>query len=110
MRQADPSDSGRIAEPAAAPVAGRERRRGPGPMRLAASHEALWVGALADEIRAGAGTPLSLLLAEMEDADRLIAVEGPTASAATFGEFARAVRPPCDGATSWSVRPTAGSG
>ena len=51
--------------------------------------------ALEDEIRAAADAPLSLLLAELEDADRVRAVETDPAGAATrgaFGAFARAVR------------------
>jgi hypothetical protein len=52
----------------------------------------LWVGALGEEIgRAGSG-PLSLLLAELEDADRVLAVESDAGSAATFGAFAQGVR------------------
>ena len=89
VRHADASDP-RDEQPPP-PVAGRAAARA-WPDEARSEPQALWVGALADEIRAGAGTPLSLLLAELEDADRLIAVEGPTASAATFGEFARAVR------------------
>jgi GGDEF domain-containing protein len=38
------------------------------------------------------GTPLSLLLAELEDADRVAAVERREEAGATFGEFAKAVR------------------
>jgi GGDEF domain-containing protein len=90
-RHADSSDP-RDEQPPP-PVAGRAAARA-WPDQARSEPEALWVGALADEIRVGAsaGTPVSLLLAELEDADRLIAVEGPTASAATFGEFGRAVR------------------
>lgn len=57
-----------------------------------AGDDPLWVSALNDEIRRTGGSPLSLVLAELEDADRVIAVESPRASAATFGEFAKAVR------------------
>ena len=52
---------------------------------------ALWVGALEDEIHRSAGTPLSLLLAELEDAERIVAI-GPGDAESAFGEFARAVR------------------
>ncbi len=52
----------------------------------------LWVSALNDEIGRTGGSPLSLVLAELEDADRVVAVESPQASAMTFGEFAKAVR------------------
>lgn len=58
------------------------------------SRDALWVGALKDEIlRAGrASLPLSLLLVELDEAERLIQVEPDTEASATFGRFAQAVR------------------
>jgi GGDEF domain-containing protein len=56
--------------------------------------DALWVGALRDEIvRAGrARVPLSLLLVELEEAERLLAVESAATASATFGRFAQVVR------------------
>jgi GGDEF domain-containing protein len=56
--------------------------------------DALWVGALRDEIaRAGrASLPLSLLLVELEEAERLVAIEPGSEASATFGRFAQAVR------------------
>jgi GGDEF domain-containing protein len=56
--------------------------------------DALWVGALRDEIaRAGrASLPLSLLLVELDEAERLVAVEPGGDASATFGRFAQAVR------------------
>lgn len=56
--------------------------------------DALWVGALRDEIvRAGrARVPLSLLLVELEEAERMLAVEPQATASATFGRFAQAVR------------------
>jgi GGDEF domain-containing protein len=56
--------------------------------------DALWVGALRDEIaRAGrASLPLSLLLVELEEAERLLAVDPGGEASATFGRFAQAVR------------------
>lgn len=56
--------------------------------------DALWVGALRDEItRAGrASVPLSLLLVELDEAVRLVAVEPGGEASATFGRFAQAVR------------------
>jgi hypothetical protein len=56
--------------------------------------DALWVGALRDEIvRAGrASVPLSLLLVELGEAERLAAVEPQNEASATFGRFAQAVR------------------
>ncbi|MBV9837757.1 MAG: hypothetical protein JO156_06540 [Solirubrobacterales bacterium] len=55
---------------------------------------ALWVSALEEEIQhcRSTGTPLSLLLAELEDATRVAAVEADERAAATFGRFAQAVR------------------
>jgi GGDEF domain-containing protein len=56
--------------------------------------DALWVGALRDEIvRAGrARAPLSLLLVELEEAEKMLAVEAHAEASATFGRFAQAVR------------------
>ncbi|HEX8975585.1 MAG TPA: hypothetical protein VF781_03650, partial [Solirubrobacteraceae bacterium] len=51
---------------------------------------ALWVGALADEVARAGSSPLSLLLAELEDADRVLAVE-PEPDV-TFSEFTQALR------------------
>ncbi len=53
---------------------------------------ALWVGALEEEIQRSGGASLSLLLAELEDAERVLVVESEQGSAATFGEFAQGVR------------------
>jgi GGDEF domain-containing protein len=53
---------------------------------------ALWVGALDDEIVRSAGAPLSLLLAELEDAERVTAAEPHAQARATFTRFAGAVR------------------
>jgi GGDEF domain-containing protein len=56
--------------------------------------DSLWKGALADEISEAdrTGSVLSLLLIELEDADRVLAVEAPGEATATFGRFAQAVR------------------
>jgi len=55
---------------------------------------ALWVGALRDEIvrAARARLPLSLLLVELEEAEKLLVVEPQAQATATFGRFAQAVR------------------
>jgi GGDEF domain-containing protein len=60
----------------------------------ARSRDPLWLGALDDEVvRAERlGTPLSLLLVELEDAERVLAADGAREAAATFGRFAQAVR------------------
>jgi len=54
----------------------------------------LWVAALEEQIQhaEGSGTALSLLLAELEDADRVAAVEPADEAAATFSRFTQAVR------------------
>lgn len=56
--------------------------------------EALWLGALDEEIVQSerTGKPLSLLLVELDDAERLLAVERLERAGATFGRFAAAVR------------------
>ena len=55
---------------------------------------ALWIGALRDEIvrAARAQLPLSLLLVELDEAERLLAAGPGTDASATFGRFAQAVR------------------
>ena len=53
---------------------------------------ALWVGALEDEIARSAGGALSLLLTELEDAERVAAVEPHAPATAAFTGFAGAVR------------------
>ncbi len=53
---------------------------------------ALWVSALEDEIARSTGAPLSLLLAELDDAERVNAVEARAQARAVFNRFAGAVR------------------
>jgi GGDEF domain-containing protein len=50
----------------------------------------LWVSALGEEIARTGSAPLSLLLAELEDADRVLATESEPD--VTFGEFTHALR------------------
>ena len=75
--------------------------------------DALWIGALRDEIvrAARARAPLSLLLVELDDADRLFAAEPRVQASATFGRFAQVG---ADGAsvtaTCSRARPRAGPG
>ncbi len=54
----------------------------------------LWHSALGDEIARAdlSGAPLSLLLVELEEADRVRAVASPLEATSTFGRFAQAVR------------------
>jgi GGDEF domain-containing protein len=54
----------------------------------------LWMGALEDEVRhSGVGAaPLSLLLAELEDAERVAASASPERAGAAFGDFVAALR------------------
>lgn len=55
---------------------------------------ALWVGAIEEEIAQSerTGADLSLLLVELEDADRLSAIESPREASATFSRFASSLR------------------
>jgi GGDEF domain-containing protein len=84
-------------------AAAQERPRAPAPVPPAPTPawpaetgrgetQALWMGALQEEIRRAGGAPLSLLLAELEDADRVTTVEPAAEASATFSEFAQAVR------------------
>jgi GGDEF domain-containing protein len=59
-----------------------------------AAPDSLWVRAFADEIRSAqsTGTSLSLLLIQLDDAERILAADGPQEAATTFSRFARAVR------------------
>jgi GGDEF domain-containing protein len=54
----------------------------------------VWVSVLDRELNLAqrSGSPLSLLLLELEEAKRVLAVEPPTEVAATFGRFAQTVR------------------
>ncbi len=65
---------------------------GPGQAAGATSSQPLWISALEEEIQGAGAGPLSLLLTELEDADRVTAVETATEANATFSEFAQAVR------------------
>ncbi len=62
------------------------------PRADARAAKALWIGALEEEIHRAGTEPLALLLAELEDAERVAAVEPAAEASATFSEFARAVR------------------
>jgi len=66
----------------------------PEPAEPAGEGGALWLGALESEIaRAQSGrAPLSLLLAELDETERVLAVEPAAEASATFGRFAQAVR------------------
>jgi hypothetical protein len=57
----------------------------PPPAPPAPDRQALWVGALEEELTRSerSGAPLSLLLAELEDADRMLAIEAPRCSGAS---------------------------
>jgi GGDEF domain-containing protein len=54
----------------------------------------LWLSALEEEVRhsGAAAAPLSLLLTELEDADRVIASASPERAGAAFGDFVAALR------------------
>ena len=73
----------------------RRREADRGALGVAPSHgAALWVGAIEEEIAHSerSGAELSLLLVELEDADRLSAIEPPREASATFGRFAQSLR------------------
>ncbi len=77
------------------PLVAAEPPRSAGePPRGARSAEALWIGAFEEEIARAtrAGTPLALLLAELEDSEHMAAIEPPRVAAATIGRFAQAIR------------------
>jgi GGDEF domain-containing protein len=84
----------RVARPGSAGEAFEETGTGNDGEAREEGRDALWVGALRDEIaRAGrASLPLSLLLVELDEAQRLVAVEPGGEASATFGRFAQAVR------------------
>ena len=64
------------------------------PSRARTASDALWQGALEDEVARAtqSGAPLSLLIVELADAERVVAIEGRLGAGATLGRFARAVR------------------
>jgi hypothetical protein len=74
-------------------AAGGEQEEEPGE-RAEPERDALCIGALRDEIvrAARARVPLSLLLVELEDAEKMLAVEPCAQASVTFGRFAQAVR------------------
>jgi GGDEF domain-containing protein len=83
------------------PVAGRPRREEAGPFETRAwvadggappEGEVLWVRALEEQIERADGDSVALVVAELEDAERMLVVESPPALAAAYGEFATAVR------------------
>jgi GGDEF domain-containing protein len=63
-----------------------------GPSPRPASTDVLWVGALEDAIVRSDGSPLSLLLVELDDAERVAATESAVAATAAFEHFSQAVR------------------
>jgi GGDEF domain-containing protein len=75
------------ARPAAAPPASWPTER-----TEPSAGEPLWMAALDDEINRSAGAPLSLLLAELEDADRALTAQSPAGARDIFNRFAGAVR------------------
>jgi GGDEF domain-containing protein len=60
----------------------------------AQSPEEVWIGAVQDELARAQqlDVPLSLLLVELEDANRVLAAAEPAEATATFGRFAQALR------------------
>ncbi len=92
--RADP-DAGPALQPRRlASVAPAGSGRPTGPESAGPGSEPLWMGALEDEVLRSerSGAALALLLLELDDADRIAAVEAPGEATATFGRFAQAVR------------------
>lgn len=90
----NPPQPPRAADPGAPePTARRPEPPEPEPETLAGD-EQVWIGVLDRELTRAqrSGSPLSLLLLELEEAERLLAVEPATEAAATFGRFAQTVR------------------
>jgi GGDEF domain-containing protein len=58
----------------------------------ASSPDPLWVNALEEAIARAEGSPLSLLLAELDDAERVAATDSAVAATAALEHFAQAVR------------------
>jgi GGDEF domain-containing protein len=79
---------------AAAVALGAALRRSAGEVHGAAPADAPWPSAIEDAVgRAeGSGRSLSLLLVELDEAERILAVEPPVEAGAVFGRFVRAVR------------------
>jgi GGDEF domain-containing protein len=92
----NPPQPPRAADPGAPePIARRPEPPEPEPEPETLAGDGLvWIGVLDRELTRAqrSGSPLSLLLLELEEAERLLAVEPPTEAAATFGRFAQTVR------------------
>jgi GGDEF domain-containing protein len=89
------SEPGAEAEPGVVrPLRSEPAPDAPPTAAAAPDRQALWIGALEEELVRSqhSGVHLSLLLAELEDADRMLAVEAPARASAMFGRFAQAVR------------------
>ncbi len=96
----------RAVAPVAAPLTSEQARatteparptsepRPPSYQRRAQAADPLWKGALADELAraAGSGTTLSLLLIELEDAERMRAADFGQEANANFSRFSQALR------------------
>jgi GGDEF domain-containing protein len=78
----------------AVPASEPEKPDTPGPTEPVDAYHPLWMGAFEEELARAerTGAQLSLLLAELEDADRLAAAEASDDASATFGRFAQALR------------------
>ncbi|HET7050035.1 MAG TPA: diguanylate cyclase [Solirubrobacteraceae bacterium] len=89
----DPQQSSRAQDPGG-PSARRPEPPEPEDPETLAGDEQVWVGVLDRELTRAqrSGSPLSLLLLELEEAERVLAVEPPGEAAATFGRFAQTVR------------------
>lgn len=82
-------DEGSLSPAAAVPVA---RRVWLGLQRSGEETEAAWIEQVEQEIDRSGGSPLAIVLAELEDADKMLAVETEAGAASAFAAYGEAVR------------------
>jgi GGDEF domain-containing protein len=80
----------------ARPAPAHQPPAAPAPVRPSPAHaspaDPLWLDALEEAVAHAEGSPLSLLLVELDDAERVVATESAVAATAAFEHFAQAVR------------------
>jgi GGDEF domain-containing protein len=79
-------------EEATEPADPSPARRAPVPPSHAPPPDPLWLDALEEAVAHAEGSSLSLLLVELDDAERVVATESAVAATAAFEHFAQAVR------------------
>jgi GGDEF domain-containing protein len=89
-------DDIRSARESARPSPARRSPLDPSPAVSSPAHRSppdpLWLDALEEAVAHADGSPLSLLLVELDDAERVVATESAAAATAAFEHFAQAVR------------------